>query len=382
MDQIDNGFVRVSSGGFMRNGKPYYIRGANYWYGMNMGALLGGDRSRLETELDQLKTMGCNNLRIMAGSEGPNDQKQLFRMQPSLMTSPGNYNESVFQGLDYLLDAMGKRDMTAVVTLSNFWHWSGGFSQYVAWVTNTIPPYPTRDPETWGVFTQYTSQFYNNDTIRHLSNDLFKAHIRVVQGRQNVFNGKVYRNDPVIMSWQIANEAQAAPKFWYDDVAKFIKQGTKHQLVSSGIESKLDYTDFLNAHSSSFIDYCTCHLWVENWGIYKADDPASLKSALVYATDYINTRAGWAADVGKPMVLEEYATLVKQYKGFVGSNFWSYSGIGRSTDLPNNYSMVWIGDPPHEPRGWYSVYDQDTTVNVIQQHYMALKDLELKGLGT
>ncbi|CAO3585291.1 unnamed protein product [Absidia cylindrospora] len=376
------------------------------------GALLGGDCSRLEIELDQLKAMGCNNLRIMAGSEGPNDQKQLFRMQPSLMTSPGNYNESIFQGLDYLLDAMGKRDMTAVVTLSNFWHWSGGFSQYVAWVTNTTPPYPTRDPETWGAFTRYTSQFYNNDTIRQQSNDLFKAHIRVVQERKNVFNGKVYRNDPVIMSWQIANEPQSAPEFWYDDLAKFIKQGTKYQLVSSGIESKLDYTDFLNAHSSSFIDYCTCHLWVENWGIYKADDPDSLKPALVYATDYINRRADWAAEIGKPMVLEEYgmardawkrpddvkykydpgtttehkdifynhlltqvATLVKQHKGFSGSNFWSYSGIGRSTDLPNNFSMVWLGDPPHEPRGWYSVYDQDTTAKVIQQHYMSLKDL-------
>ncbi|SAL97951.1 hypothetical protein [Absidia glauca] len=126
MTFTDEGFVKVHNTGFLRYGKPYTIRGANYWYGMNMACVLGGNRTRLDIELDQLLAMGVNNLRIMAASEGPDDDDQLFRMQPSLMTSPGTYNEDVFQGLDYLLDAIGKRNMTAVVTLSNFWHWSGG----------------------------------------------------------------------------------------------------------------------------------------------------------------------------------------------------------------------------------------------------------------
>lgn len=25
-------------------------------------------------------------------------------------------------------------------------------------------------------------------------------------------------------------------------------------------------------------------------------------------------------------------------------------------------------DPPHEPKGWYSVYDADTTVRIIKDH--------------
>ncbi|KAI8344517.1 glycoside hydrolase superfamily [Chlamydoabsidia padenii] len=410
MDKTD-GFVKVHKTGFVRDGKPYFIRGANYWYGMNMGSVLGGNRTRLDTELDQLLSIGVNNLRIMAASEGPDDQEQLFRMQPSLMPSPGNYNEQVFEGLDYLLDAMDKRQMTAVVTLGNFWHWSGGFCQYVAWVTHTTPPYPSRNPDTWDAFTTYTSAFYNDDTIRQQCNDLFKQHIRTVQTRQNTINGKVYNEDPVIMSWEIANEPQSAPESWYDDLANFIKQGTTHQLVTSGIESKLDYNDFYNAHSSSAIDYCTCHLWVENWGIYKANDPNGLSAALTYATNYIESRGQWAADLGKPIVLEEYGmardawkkpddlkykydpntstkhkdlyfehilSLVKHgIKVFSGSNYWSYSGTGRSTDLPNHYSMVWVGDPPHEPKGWYSVYDKDTTVNVLHKHYNELKIMEM-----
>ncbi|KAI8084647.1 glycoside hydrolase superfamily [Halteromyces radiatus] len=404
----NDGIVSIDKTGFKRYGKTYLIRGANYWYGMNMGSLLGGNRVRLDTELDQLVAMGVNNLRIMAGSEGPDDPQQTFRMQPSLMTSPGIYNEQIFQGLDYLLDAMGKRNMTAIVTLNNFWHWSGGFSQYVAWVTNTVPPYPTRNSDTWGAFTKYTSQFYKDAIISKSCTDLFKAHINTVQERKNVMNGKRYKDDPVIMAWQIANEPQSAPASWYDDLAQFIKKGAPQQLVTSGIESMLDYTDFTNAHSSTAIDYCTCHLWVENWGIYKADDPNGLQRALTYATNYIDTREKWATSIGKPIVLEEFGMardawkqpnnieykydpttttehkdifynhlfsqvtqMVKQGKAFSGSNFWSYSGIGRPTDPPTS----WVGDPPHEPRGWYSVYDQDTTVNVIRKYNEELEKL-------
>lgn len=65
------------------------------------------------------------------------------------------------------------------------------------------------------------------------------------------------------VGWQIANEPQLAPKDWYQEIAQFIKQGSPNQLVSAGIESKFDLQDFLNAHESEYVDYCTCHLWVE-----------------------------------------------------------------------------------------------------------------------
>ncbi|KAG1078184.1 hypothetical protein G6F42_024387 [Rhizopus arrhizus] len=204
--------------------------------------------------------MGVNNVRIMASSEGPDDQP--YRMRPSLQPNLGEYNENIFQGLDYLLDAISKRNMTAVMTLSNFWHWSGGFSQYIAWITHKKIPYPvTRDK--WEAFTDFTRKFYDDPAIKDQVNQHFKSHIRTVQTRKNTVNGKVYNQDPVIMSWQIANEPQCAPKEWFNEIAYFIKQGSPHQLVSAGIESKVDQTDFMNAHATDAIDYCTCHCWVE-----------------------------------------------------------------------------------------------------------------------
>lgn len=72
----------------------------------------GGDRKRLDAELDELKGLGVNMLRIMASSEGEGNEP--YRMKPCLMTKPGVYNEEIFRGLDYFLDALAKRGFTAI----------------------------------------------------------------------------------------------------------------------------------------------------------------------------------------------------------------------------------------------------------------------------
>lgn len=107
-------FVTVNATQFYYNNEPYLIRGANYWQGMNLGATAdyGGDRFRLTNELDQMLAFGINNLRVMASSEGPDNQP--YRMRPALQPAPGQYNEEIFKGLDYLLNEMSKRKMTAV----------------------------------------------------------------------------------------------------------------------------------------------------------------------------------------------------------------------------------------------------------------------------
>ncbi|KAI8062085.1 glycoside hydrolase superfamily [Gongronella butleri] len=395
----DEGFVTVRDGQLFRHGARYTVHGANYWHGLNLGSTQGGNRARLDEELDQLAALGVNHLRIMAASEGPDEESQ--RMRPSLMSSPGEYNETIFQGLDYLLDAMEKREMTATMVLGNFWHWSGGFCQFVSWVTQTVPPYPTRDEASWPAFVDYTRQFYLDNCVAPKANALFKDHIRVVQARLNRFNNKLYREDPVIMSWQIANEPQEAPASWYAGLAKFIKAGAPRQLVSSGIEAKIDWDDFVNATQD--MDYATCHLWVENWGKYDPTDINGLDAALTYAMDYLATRQAWATRLCKPLILEEFGLARDAWKhrdnaaakydpatttehrdqyydqvmaqasathgSFHGFLFWAFGGAGRPNANPNEFGMRWTGDPPHEPSGWYSVYDKDASTLAILSKY-------------
>ena len=66
-----NPFVTVENGHFVKDGKPYYYVGTNFWYGAILGSEgQGGDRERLAKELDLLKSQGIDNLRILVGSDG------------------------------------------------------------------------------------------------------------------------------------------------------------------------------------------------------------------------------------------------------------------------------------------------------------------------
>lgn len=155
------------------------------------------------------------------------------------------------------------------------------FSQYLAWITNETIPYPLTD---WDTFTTFTRRFYTDKRLSKKANKMFKSHIRKVQKRVNTVNGKKYTEDPTIMSkvyiyspmkqsiylfiiqikgWQIANEPQEGLKDWFKDISKYIKKGAPNQLVSTGIESKMDIKDFMNAHDTKYVDYCTAHCWVE-----------------------------------------------------------------------------------------------------------------------
>ena len=52
------------------NDDTYYV-GTNFWYGAILASQgQGGDRQRLSRELDQLQSIGVNNLRVLVGSDG------------------------------------------------------------------------------------------------------------------------------------------------------------------------------------------------------------------------------------------------------------------------------------------------------------------------
>ena len=55
-----------------------------------------------------------------------------------------------------------------------------------------------------------------------------------------------------------------------------------------------------------------------------------------------------------------------------GCNFWGWSGCGRPRDLVWQTGDDYLCDPPHEPQGWYSVFDCDSTTIAIIKEYGAL----------
>ncbi|MEL6671186.1 MAG: hypothetical protein AAFR61_03315 [Bacteroidota bacterium] len=405
-------FIQVSGTHFELKGKPYYFMGTNFWYGMNLGSEgAGGDRARLIEELDQLSALGVNNLRIMAASEGPDDEP--WRMLPSLQPAPGKYNEALWAGLDFLLDEMGKRNMYAVVCLNNMWPWSGGMAQYHQWFGggDAIPYPPPADGGDWARYQIYTTRFYKNREAKQA----FENHIQAVIERTNSINGKPYKDDPTIMAWEIANEPRGilkkrAYRKWLKKTATFIKFLDQNHLVTTGSEgftpSKFAGTRFRKDHASKNIDYTTLHIWVQNWGWYDPEKgEAALPGALEKARKYLSRHQEISEKLGKPMVLEEFGIsrdgndhaasapvtirdtyykemfqsifeAAKAGSCVAGLNFWAWGGQGR----PREPHAVWkqgddfIGDPPHEYQGWYSVYDQDVTTQEIIRKYAKMLD--------
>jgi mannan endo-1,4-beta-mannosidase len=399
-------FVTVERTGFKLHGKPYYFLGTNFWYGANLG--VNTDlRERLVRELDRLQALGITNLRIMGGSEGPDNEP--YRIVPSLQFKPSLYNRDVFVGLDFLLTEMKKRNMYAVVCLNNFWNWSGGMAQYLVWAgaADSIPYPPPHPGGDWGKFQDFASQFYSNKKAVELFND----HIHFIIARTNSISGVKYKDDPTIMSWELANEPRGGKNVdafvrWIDETAGLIKQLDQNHLVTIGSEGKTSSassgTDLARDHNSKNIDYATIHIWVQNWNVY---DPArayeTYDSSVHYAVKYLDDEMKVACKIGKPLVLEEfgisrdlnshvpgsavtirdryYASIFDEVYRLAGSdssvvsgvNFWAWAGEGRPAKPMGLWKPLddFIGDPPHEPQGWYSVYDNDSTTNAVIKRY-------------
>jgi mannan endo-1,4-beta-mannosidase len=409
-------FVERDGGRLALCGQPYCYCGVNYWYGMNLASGgPGGDRARLLRELDALVSLGVTNLRIMAGSEGPDTEP--WRMVPSLQPEPGVYNADVLDGLDFLLGAMRDRGLRAVMCLTNFWQWSGGMAQYVSWNGGGPIPYPAPEPGgDWNEYQGYASDFYSSDS----ANEDYRDFILFLVRRVNPYTGIAYRDDPAIMSWELANEPRGfhdneeAFNLWIDGTAAYIKSIDPNHLVTTGSEGDTPLPswnglDFTANHDGPDIDYATIHIWPENWDWYDPADPGgTFDAAIANARDYLDDHAAAAAALGKPVILEEFGLardggsydsaaatalrdsfLAVMYDAVyvsasgggpaAGDNVWAWAGEGRPLEPYGGYwspGDPWTGDPPHERQGWYGVYDADsTTLRVISYHARSMNAL-------
>jgi len=379
----------------MLDGHPYYFVGANFWQGMNMGVDgPSGDRVQLVAELDHLQRIGVTNLRVMASSEGPNTEP--YRMVPALMISPGVYDENVLNGLDFFLSEVGKHNMKAVMVLNNYWQWSGGMGQYVSWSNGTPIPYPGD----YGVFMNYVSSFYDCDECQ----TWYRAHIQMIVTHVNPYTGLAYRDDPAVFAWELANEPRRYPYSWIDNTSAYIKSLDPNHIVTTGSEGTPpgENQDFKRTHEGPNIDYATVHIWPQNWGWYDPQNPTTYDRAEQNALEYLRRHVYDTVVLNKPLVLEEfglardwesvhdiydpasstlyrdrfYRTMFNEVFDFIkkdgtlaGDNFWAWGGASRPDD-------GWVGDPPHETPGWYSVYNTDeSTITIISSHAQDLMQI-------
>lgn len=397
---VSTQFVKVKERKFTINETPYFFVGTNYWLSPFVATTPVG-KKRVEEDLDSLQKMGVTNVRLMAFSESPNNSP--YRI------SPTNNNKAILSephmvALDFTLQALKKRNMYAVVCLTNFWPWSGGMAQYLKWsggIDSIL--YPSEKANSWDTYMKQTAKFYSNPKAK----SLYTTAITKLILRVNKVNNLQYKDDPTIMAWQLCNEPRAMDNqkdylSWIKSTSDYIKAIDSNHLISIGSEGYTPASNnnnaFEEAHSFKNIDYAVAHVWVQNWEWY---NPLLHDSTIVKAKketkDYIYNHVAVAKKLNKPFVLEEFgiardsgsfsptsSTINRDdFYSFVfqevydhcfngdasGVNFWAFAGKGR----PKVSGGMWkigddfIGDPPHEQQGWYSVYDKDaSTIEIIK----------------
>lgn len=247
-----------------------------------------------------------------------------------------NDGDDGLKHLDYVIYKAGQLGIKLVIPFVNNWNDFGGMDQYVRWRGG-----------------QYHDEFYTDPLIR----SWYKDWIAHLLERTNTYNGLKYRNDPTIMTWELANEprclsAGAYPRSpncttqtliaWADEMSTYIKSIDDKHLVSVGDEgfycvpNPTDWTencgegiDSLAFASLENVDVMSFHLYPDLWG-----------KDVSWGTQWIQRHFQDARALDKPAMLGEFGLQDKSmrnpnYKtwtdtvfasGGAGALYWILSG--------------------------------------------------------
>ena len=399
-------YITTQGTQLIKQGSAYHFMGCNMWYASILGSTgVGGDRERLCHELDLMRELGITNVRILSG---PDEGSLLANpAKPYLQTAPGVLNDTILEGLDFVIAELEKRDMEAVIYLNNAWDWSGGYGFYLKECGYGDSP----NANVEGGYDRYVD--YCADFARDTcAQALYYEYVERIVARHNTITGRPYREEPSIMAWQLCNEPRPFARDsvtkemfagWIARAAALIKHLDPNHLVSTGSEGMVgceaDMALCECIHADPNIDYLTLHIWPINWGWASRTDPDSgIDNACAKSSQYIALHTEMATRLGKPLVIEEFGYArqgnragigipteskdrfyhhifgeversIAEGGPIVGSNFWGWSGSGRPRQEVWQAGDDYLCDPPHEPQGWYSVFDCDSsTIAVIREY--------------
>lgn len=225
-------FVKTSGDKFLSNGKEFRIAGVSNHY------LAFGSEQEVRAVLDDAVAMGANVVRTflqpVIGSlddtvptiwdfKSTQDASNLGVKGAYLLyfdpASKGMaINAEGFRKIDFVIAEASKRHLKLVISFLDFWAYTGGAQQMRAWYGSTDK-----------------NAFFFTDPRTKAD---YRAWVYYVVNRRNVLTGRVYKDDPTIMAWELMNEPSAKPdelrEPWIAEMAAFVKTVAPNQLLTSG----------------------------------------------------------------------------------------------------------------------------------------------------
>ena len=277
----DAPFVTHDRWRFKLDGKPFVFAGYNA-YQMPEAAGDWGPVGKLMVKdiMNKAQASGLTVMRIF-GFAGRLEQNML-------QTSPGVYNDKIIEAIDYVLAEAAKHDIRVVLVLESYWNTAldkeetgraNGIDKYIKWAEEAA----AADGRN---LTLTRDDFYTNpDTKR-----MYKDHVRAMLTRKNSVNGRVYRDDPTIFSYNIMNEPRcegcgATLQSWIDEMAAFVRSVDPNHMITVGEDGfySKEFSDpahlrmnpgawaddqgqdFIANHAGKDIDYAGIHIWPDDW---------------------------------------------------------------------------------------------------------------------
>ena len=299
---------------FMLNGEPFCFAGTNNYYP------IFASHKMVDDLLETTKRLGLKVIRIwgyidrgsldgsVANVDGPGDKNGIYFQYWDPVKKRPVYNDGAtgIEHLDYVLNKAKQVDVKVIVVLTNNWKDFGGMDQYVTW---------------YGLKKHH--QFYTEPSIAQA----FKDWIAHLVNRKNTISGTLYRDDPTIFAWELANEPRCrnygplddSPACttqmlvqWADSMSTFVRSIDPNHLVAVGDEGFFangsgfgydgaDGVDHKALLDLKHIDFGTYHLYPDSWS-----------TSLSWASKFIEDQIDAARTAGKPTILEEYGIVARR----------------------------------------------------------------------
>ena len=96
------------------------------------------------------------------------------------------------------------RDMLAVVYLNNYWEWSGGMAQYVAWLDDEPVPNPVLEQYSWPQFMEFSARFYAHAEANAATTAAIRGRARATPGRFGGMFMRCFQACPIGLRHSIA----------------------------------------------------------------------------------------------------------------------------------------------------------------------------------
>lgn len=359
-----SGFVQRQDQQLVLNGRPFRIVGANNYY-------LGFVSEDVVREvLNVASAMSLNTIRILACFESieipPGPGSVYFHFWNPATNWPDIHDGP--DGLDRLDRAVamaGDSGFRLILTLTNNWEPFGGMPAYTKW---------------FGLDSK--DRFYTDGRCRAA----YWQWVEQLILRQNKITGRLYRDEPAILGWELANEPDSpqagldAILSWTWEMASLIKSKDPNHLVSVG-----DQGYFLHSHSSGNdlfdgshgvsyehllgvgpVDFGTFHMYPQDMA--KGEDPGD------FGRMWIGEHVAAAQRANKPAVLEEYGLRVGD-AGVADSaarNALYQGWLQDVADLGAAGDLVWMIGLPKSPEqpfapDAYVLYSADDATS-IREH--------------